>query len=352
MFSNHYDAVKHANDATSLLAWKAFSLAFWEEDSATLPAELKKRLFEQGFYSSRAALYEFNEQEVSGYLSDYQSHTLHAANHTYQTVLLNRVLCGHVMANYFEVAPPYCIVTKQGAQWLEPAWWHDQSVSPAAVLVQPLSADSVAHYQKVVFSGTTDTTASQKALVASLTEEANAYDASLVVSAAPEQHAWLTALCPGHYHLLHVLMVRSPESGLPDIAAASLVVGRHAQMTKRALPCVEEGALSVSIDPTTGLMTACRGLSEKGELATYAVHPDSSQPMVGERLPHWEQVKSALLRFFDESSYLHVCNVSVVITETGASFFGTHHHVIAAHQMHQPLLEHPSIAHHLNAISG
>ncbi|MFC7367416.1 sugar-transfer associated ATP-grasp domain-containing protein [Vreelandella zhaodongensis] len=351
MFSTHKESIAHADDIASLQAWKDFTLRFWEESAPTIKEEQSRQLFHSGFYRSRATLYDLAENDLNAYLSDYQSLRLQSINQKYQTVLSDRVLCSHVMANYFDVEKNICIISKNGAQWIESPWWTTESSAPSMVQVHSLAPDDHTQYRKIQLAENRDSLAFQKTLINQLVEEAEEQSEALIISTAPVQHSWLTKVSPEGYHLLHVLLVREPDEGLPEIAAASLTVGSKANQSNTPAR-VEEGALSASINPQTGLITACRGLNQQGVIDTYLQHPDTAQTLVGEHLPNWEAIRKALLRFFDESSYLHVCSLSFVVTETGVSFFGTNTDVMAAHQMHQPLLEHPGIANHLNKVSG
>lgn len=350
MFSTHKDSIAHASDHASLQAWKDFSLRFWEEHVPVKAEQSCSQLFHSGFYRSRAALYDLAENDLNAYLSDYQALRLQSVNQKYQTVLSDRVLCGHVLANYVEVDKSVCIVSKNGAQWLEPPWWTTKTPVPSVVQVHSITPDNHARYRKINLTEKSGSLVSQQTFINQLIEEAQEHSEALIISTTPEQHSWLTTVSPHGYHLLHVLLVREPE-GLPEIAAASLTVGTQA--TPSNIPArVEDGALSASINPQTGLITACRALTERGVIETYLQHPDTGQTLIGEHLPNWAAIRKALLRFFDESSYLHVCSLSFVVTETGISFFGTNTDVIATHQMHQPLLEHPGIANHANTIDS
>ncbi|AYF34600.1 hypothetical protein CUU95_12635 [Vreelandella alkaliphila] len=351
MFSNHQEIIKHANDLESLLAWKDFTLRFWEESAPATEEEQNSQLFHNGFYRSRAGLYDLTENDLNAYLSDYQSLRLQSINQKYQTVLSDRVLCGHVLANYFGVEKNICVISKNGAQWLETPWWANGNTAPSEVHVHSLAPDNHAQSRKIKLAESSDSQTFQKAFINQLVEEAQEHNEALIVSTAPVQHSWLTKVSPVGYHLLHVLLVREPDEGLPEIAATSLTIGSTATLSNTPAR-VEEGALSASVNPQTGLITACRGLNQQGAINTYLQHPDTATTLVGEHLPNWAAIRKALLRFFDESSYLHVCSLSFVVTETGVSFFGTNTDVMAAHQMHQPLLEHPGITNHLNKVSG
>lgn len=351
MFSTHKDSIEHADDIASLQAWKGFTLRFWEENAPPIKEAQSRQLFHSGFYRSRAALYDLAENDLNVYLSDYQSLRLQAINQKYQTVLSDRVLCGHVMANYFEVEKNVCIISKNGAQWLESPWWTTENPAPSVVQIHSLAADNHVRYRKVDIAQNNDSQVFQKTFINQLIEEAQECNEALIISTAPIQHRWLTAINPLGYNLLHVLLVRDPHEGTPEIAAASLALGSNISQLS-ALARVEEGALSASINPQTGLITSCLALGQQGNIEEYLQHPDTDQVLVGEYLPNWEIIKEALLRFFDESSYLHVCSLSFAVTETGISFFGINTDVMAVHQMHQPLLEHPSIAHHLHGVSG
>ncbi|MGP9806732.1 sugar-transfer associated ATP-grasp domain-containing protein [Halomonas sp. AOP12-C2-37] len=351
MFSTHKDSIAQADDIASLHAWKDFTLRFWEENAPIPKEEQSRQLFHNGFYSSRAALYDLTENDLNAYLSDYQIHRLQSINQKYQTVLSNRILCSHVMANYFEVEKNYCLITSNGAQWLAAPWWKDETAVLDTVQIHSLNPGSYAHYRTVKLGKHSSSPEFQKTFIKQLTNEAQETGETLIISTAPMQHRWLTAVSPHGYHLLHVLLVREPSDGLPEIAAASLTIGNSAHHASSPAK-VEDGALSASINPQTGLITACLTLLQQGNVESCSLHPETGQPLVGEHLPHWEAIKAALLKFFDESSYLHICSLSFVVTETGLSFFGTNTDVMAAHQMHQPLLEHPGIANHLNKMSG
>ncbi|WP_445000708.1 sugar-transfer associated ATP-grasp domain-containing protein [Halomonas mongoliensis] len=275
MLSHHHQAIARAMDLESLHAWKVFSLAFWEEPDHGLDSERQGELFHAGFLRSRWSLYDLQEHGVESYLSDYQALCLQTVNAKYQTVLTDPVLCGHVMANYFQVPED-----GEGAMAAHPA-------------------------------------------LAEMADE----------------------------HLLHVLLVRDPQEWQPELAAITLVLScrcpRHGRLVQR----VEEGALSASIDPSTGLITGCRLLDNAGQLERVIRHPDSGANLLGQRLPAWEQARDALLRFFDESSYLRHCHLTFVITEQGLSFVAAEADQLAAHQMHQPLLDNASIDHYLKRLT-
>ena len=158
MFTTHKDIIAHANDIASLQAWKDFTLRFWEESTPTAVEDTSvedksSQLFHNGFYRSRAALYDLTENDLNAYLSDYQSLRLQSINQKYQTVLSNRVLCSHVMANYFEVEKNVCLVSKNGAQWLEPPWWKAENSAPSVVQVHSLAPDNYARYRKITIAG-------------------------------------------------------------------------------------------------------------------------------------------------------------------------------------------------------
>lgn len=262
-------------DLESLQAWKVFSLAFWEESDCGLDNERQSELFHAGFLRSRWALYDLQEHGVDSYLSDYQAFCLQAANAKYQSVLADRVLCGHVMANYFQV--------------------------PEA------GADTMA------------------------------------------AHPALAEMADGH--LLQVLLVRDPRDWQPELAAITLVLSRHHSRQGRSIQRVEEGALSAGIDPATGMITGCRLLDDAGQPGRITRHPDSGANLLGQRLPAWEQAHEALLRFFDESSYLRYCHLTFIITEQGLAFVASEPDQLAAHQMHQPLLDNASIDHYLKRLT-
>src|SRR5690554_1377800 len=152
-------------------------------------------------------------------------------------------------------------------------------------------------------------------------------------------------------HLLHVLLVRDPQEWQPELAAITLVLGRRCPRRGRLVQRVEEGAVSASIDPASGLITGCHLLDDAGQLARVIRHPDNEASLLGQRLPAWEQAREALLRFFDESSYLRYCHLTFVITEQGLGFVAVEADQLAAHQMHQPLLDNASIDHYLKRLT-
>jgi hypothetical protein len=348
MPSHHQQTITQAMDLESLQAWKAFSLAFWDEPDYGLSPVQQRELFQAGFQRSRWALYDLHEHGVDSYLSDFLALRLQAANAKYQTVLADRVLCGHVMSNYFHVPTTYCVISAGGIQWLATPWWETgEETQPVGLCIHPLQPGAKLSVQDVTLPAQLDPIREHQRLE-TLREQAKRDDHSLVVTSAVPVHPVLAQMADES--LLHVLLVRQPDDWLPELVSATLVLGHRSASRQSGVLRVELGALSAAIDPETGLITRCRALNDAGDVESVSHHPDNGAALLGQQMPDWAQARDALLRFFDEASYLRVCHLTFVITEQGLSFVAAQNDQLAAHQMHQPLLDNDSIDTHLKRL--
>ncbi|MBB3230160.1 sugar-transfer associated ATP-grasp domain-containing protein [Halomonas stenophila] len=356
MFSGYHQSIHNARDGEALQAWKSFSLAYWEEPGFGLSEDLQQRLFHAGFLRSRWALYDMAEHGADGYLSDFQAMRLQAANAKYQTVMADRVLCSHVVSNYCPAPEIYCVVTAEEVQWVAAPWWHQDDHAPGELIVHPMQSGAAMPYQRVAlregrFHSALGEGGSDE-LVSNLQQQARQHGSAYVVSEHVSQGAFAETLAPGHLNLLNVLLVREQHEWRPQLASATLLIGRQGKDGEAALR-VEEGALSAAIDHQTGLITACKGLDEgRRALTDYAVHPQSGSRIVGQSLPGWQEIRRMLMAFFDEASYLRTCNLSFVLTDDGPCFFAACEGQLATHQIHRPLLDDPFISSHVNRLES
>lgn len=341
MSRKHHQGIAQAMDIEALKAWKAFSLSFWAEPDAGLNDTQKSELFHSGFLRSRWALYDLQEHAIDSYLSDFQVFYLQAANAKYQTVLADRMLCSHVMANYFYVPATYCVINAEKLQWLGAPWWEGEQPRPGAL---QLHIDADSSLKRLALPESSDPAGEQQ-LLSHLHEESQWQGSGITVADAMNAHPALARMAEESF--LYVLMVRASHEGQSEPVAITLALSRYSRRHGRSVHRVEEGAISASIDPGTGLVIECQMLNEQGRLDQVSHHPDSGAALLGERLPGWENAREALMRFFDESSYLHYCHLTFVITERGLGFVSARPYQIAAHQMHRPLLDHASISDHL-----
>ncbi|PMR70760.1 hypothetical protein CR158_03065 [Halomonas heilongjiangensis] len=356
MFSQYQQAVRDAQDIDTLQAWKAFSLAYWDEPNYGLSEELQQRLFHAGFLRSRWALYDMADNGVDGYLSDFQALRLQAANAKYQAVMADRVLCSHVVSNYCRAPQIYCVVSAEEVQWAASPWWRQRDQASGGLIVHPMQPRMAASYQRILlqqgrFQGPLGEGRSDE-LVQALQQQARRQGCAYVLTEHVPQGGFAEGLAPGHLNLLNVLLVREPHEWRPQLAAATLVIGRQREDGSAALR-VEEGALSASVDDETGLITSCKGLDERlHTLTDFPTHPQTGSRLVGQHLPGWREIRKMLMAFFDESSYLRACSLSFVLTDEGPSFFAACEGHLATHQIHRPLLGDPFIASHISRLGA
>ncbi|AXY41416.1 sugar-transfer associated ATP-grasp domain-containing protein [Halomonas sp. JS92-SW72] len=357
MFSQYQQDIREMQDGDALQAWKAFSLAYWEEPSYGLSDELQQRLFQAGFLRSRWALYAMEENRVDGYLSDFQAMRLQAANARYQAVMADRVLCSHVLDNYCRTPQIYAVVNAEEVQWMAPPAWLEEGQASGALVLHPLQPGWGAFFQRIVvegghFHGSLGEGRSDE-LVARVQDRARRHGGAYVLTEQVDQGGFAEGLAPGHLNLLNVLLVREPHEWRPQLVAASLLIGRRREDGGEALR-VEEGALSASVDPVSGRITACKGLegTSSSVLASFVRHPQAGSQIVGESLPDWSGIREMLMTFFDESSYLRACHLSFVLTDEGPSFLAASDGHLAAHQLHRPLLGDPFIASHISRLGA
>jgi hypothetical protein len=341
--------------AERLQAWRDFTLGFWNSTDMGLDPMLQRRLFLGGFFPSRWSLYDLQGRSGDVYLNDYEVRCLEQANARYQAVLNDRVLLTHVMANFFRVANQYCVVFERDVQWLAMARWLEQD-HVAELCIHPVSPGPSSEYWRVrvqaqryigsLGEGPVDE------LVSAVQALARKNDCAYVIESGigPENSPFIETAGQVTPALLQVLLVRDLDSWESNLVAASLLL--HGQPGQEAAPpSLERGALSVSVNPFSGKLGTAAGLDSQQHLQRYTSHPVTGLALTGLKIPQWQQLRDQLLGFFDESSYLRICNITLALTADGPMFFAASGAQVEAYQVHQPLMKSSLLASHLGRLA-
>jgi hypothetical protein len=135
------------------------------------------------------------------------------------------------------------------------------------------------------------------------------------------QHATLAALHPATTNTLRVHMFRS-DDGTTELLGAALRVG-----VARSAPVdnFNRGALSLHIDPTSGITTRAVARGSDGAPNVVARHPDTDAVLAGIHVPHWNEVYSALRGFHDTYPAFDLVGWDVALTVNGFQIIEGNH---------------------------
>lgn len=146
----------------------------------------------------------------------------------------------------------------------------------------------------------------KQALLDSLLDD---YPGGFVAEQLIEQHAALSALHPASVNTVRLSTVRLKNGEIYVIHRPFLRVGQGGN-------CVDNGAkggIIASIDHDTGIIYAA--IDER--MNRYVVHPDTQEPIVGFRIPRWEEAKQLAVELAGVLPELGYCGWDLALTEKG-----------------------------------
>lgn len=166
-----------------------------------------------------------------------------------------------------------------------------------------------------------------------------------------EQAAYAARLYPRSTNTLRMLTLWDGRTGEPFVATTVQRIG-----TDQSAPVdnFSRGGLSSPVDPETGALGRAARLVTPDRLVWHDTHPDTDEPIVGVRIPHWEGVREAVLEMATALPFVPYIGWDVVVRDDGdvSVIEANHWSDLDLLQIHGPLLTDPRVrrffrAHHV-----
>ncbi len=346
---DHKTYIKTLQGDGKNLAWKQFTDVFWNSD--TLRSGSKSEfLFRRGFLRDKWVLYGLESNDPEQYLSDFQAAQINQANGIYANVLQDRMLLNHTLADYCVVPKIHALRGLDAEEVALSGDWaahHADGTGPdLEVLIEPLLAGARGKVEavKIVkgqFEGF-DKTGDMKLLSTITRDWSKSARLPYLFTDNLQQGPFMSDLYDGGQNRLSVILTRNLENWDPVLTAATLMIGTDASRGQLTLA---QGGLSAPVNLDTGEVGAAAGIGAERTLERHDTHPETGAALRDLTVPGWTEIRAALMRIMDESSYMRVAMLDFTLLEDGRlGLIGPSQLDLSAVQVHQPLLHDPVFA--------
>lgn len=343
---DHKTYIKTLQGDGKNLSWKQFTDVFWNSDA--LRAGVKNEfLFRRGFLRDKWVLYGFDDNDPEEYLSDFQAAQINQANGIYANVLQDRMLLNHTLADYCVVPKIHALRGLDAQEVALSGEWaahHTDGTGPdLEVLIEPLLAGArgkveVVNISNGRFEGLGKT--GDMKLLSDITRDwSKAARLPYLFADNLQQGPFMSGLHAGGQNRLSVILTRNLDTWDPVISAATLMIGTGASDGRLTLA---RGGLSAPVDLATGTVGAAAGIGAEQTVERHDTHPETGAALRDLVVPEWQEIRAALLRIMDESSYMRVAMLDFTLLADGRlGLIGPSQLDLSAVQVHQPLLRDP-----------
>ena len=320
------------------------------ESPASIPLRKRLLMYANGFFSASYVMYQFDKNDPSLYLSDFQRDVRTPDVNGVHKVLLNdKLLFGLITRNLpaHEVAS-FGVIRKGRVAYISNSRSDDAASyltellqSHPRLVIKPVvgGGGSRVHFllregEQLFCNGSPLSEAGLRDLAAGMNND--------LVTVFAEQDSELAALYPRTVNTLRLLTMWDVDTGEPFIAAAALRIGRESSYP---VDSFTQGGLCAAVDLETGRLSKAVGHPrDHATLTWHAQHPDSRKPIEGFVLPRWQSVKARMLEVCHSVPYLVYVGWDLVLTADGFKILeGNSFPALRMHQIYRPLLADPRV---------
>ena len=314
----------------------------------SVPWRTSLRMWRHGMVGETSVIYDFANNGFDDYLSDVRMHTKAIRINTdYNPVLNNKLVLSCLIGSQVRVPRVYSII-KRGRfipfDMEVRVGTTDELIEVCrrlgAVVLKPNGMGSGAGFCKlehvdgeILLNKEPIGRGQLDARIASMGDH--------LVSQFVEQGEYARKVYPRTTNTVKMLTMVDPQTVEPFIVIAAQRFG-----SDRSFPIdsfLAGGGLSAEINTDDG--TIGRAASVKGKILTWhETHPDTGEPILGLKIPRWEQARDAILRMVRTFSFIRYATWDVVVQDDGLTVIeGNANPGMAMLQVHRPLLGDPRV---------
>lgn len=270
-----------------------------------------------GFLADQWMLYDFDHNDKSEYLSEFDWYRSRYINEPFDFVCNNKIASAEILKQYVRVPESYMIKN------------HGHLTSFDSVAMTYEDALELLKEKKKMFFKPYGKGKGMGVVIMTWDEEANLPAIDLkpmseeafldhlrkrddwFLSEAMEQHQYLNDIYDKTVNTIRFITLKDPKTGQFKVFFAVQRIG-----TKETIPVDNgsRGGLVANIDLETGILTEARCLHNRN---VYKVHPDSGAPIEGVQIPGWQKIKEDMLVLAGKLPYMHFIAWDILVTEEG-----------------------------------
>ncbi len=321
----------------------------------------KWKMWRNGFFSQAYLIYNFAQNDLGDYVSDYVRYRLAVRfNGYYAVALYDKLYYTLLLTHFAEHLPKTHGVLKDGQLSL---------LGNAANIAMQDLPDFLRQRGCLVFKPLTGTQgvgvhllkASEGAItldgkpitVGEFLTNAQQWQDYLVTDYV-RQHPYAEKIFPESSNTIRLLTLWDKEAGVPFIACA---VHRFGVAKTAPVDSWTRGGVSAAIDLHTGVMAKAGPKPYRQAPCLTPCHPETGQQIEGVTIPHWPQIQKRLLEMAAALHFIPYIGWDIIVTETGFQVIEANNGPdLLLFQMHGPLLTDPRtrrfFQHHIGRLTG
>ncbi len=322
-------------------------------NTAKVPLLTRLRMLRKGFLSVSYVLYDgFRQHPSDAYFSDWLHTRVALVNGRwgsamFPAVLANKIFFTEVVGKHIPVSPIFAYIDRGRIHSLD-SRWNDQADlrTVLAAFDNPVVFKPVAGMQGqgIYFIGVKDgsLTINGKAATDDEVHKRISRLHEYIISGFITQGESPGRLYPHSTNTMRMLTIWDVDAHRPFIAAA---VHRIGTAESAPLDSWSRGGLGAAIDVETGVIgPATRDPIGLSRLEWFERHPDTGQPIAGQRIPSWNEVCEGVLKAATALPYLKFIGWDIIQTEDGICALEANSACgVRFLQVHRPLLIDPRV---------
>jgi len=301
---------------------------------------LKIKMRFSGFFDSSYFLYDFKNNNLENYITDYQENVpLQFLNGSNQ-VLENKLYFSELVKNDVAISDVYGYVFNGRYYPSERKIcdFMDLLNLKKDLFLKQIDGDGGIGIYKISIVGNNIYSNGSLITGEKIVELLKSLDCYMI-SGIVEQADYAQNLFPKTVNTIRFLTLVNPETMKPFIAAAAHRIG-----TKKSYPVdnCAKGGLTANINLENGVIGKA---TTTKELKWFTKHPDTKKQIEKVQIPGWTVLKSKILNIAGKFNYLPCVGWDVVIKNEHEFYIleGNNSPDLKLHQVHKPLLKNPQV---------
>lgn len=278
--------------------------------------KMKANLF-GGYLADQWVLYDFDNNNKSEYLSEFDWYRSRYINEPFDFMLNNKVVATEILQQYVRVAKSYVIKNRGILTDFESNELNYEEVinlikREKKVFIKPYGTGKGKGVFIITYSDNRlcidNVVNTEEEVVSFLKEQDNWF-----ISEALEQAEYANQLYDKTTNTIRLITMRDIVSKEFKVFFAVQRIG-----TSQTIPVDNgsRGGLVSKIDIHSGEMSEARSLHS---LDVHTVHPDSGGLIKGVVIPQWDEIKSTVLDLAKKMPYMHFIAWDILLTDEGVS---------------------------------
>lgn len=324
---------------TILMAGRSITTLLKEVHNKHFELSIKQKLYciVHGYTVDKYHLYNLGVDDRKYYLNDYLKFKIERINYPYQIMLNDKLVFSKIVDKVF--TPEVYGYIQNGQYYVngepvEEKFLWELVQTKATVMIKKCDDGGGKGIHRITFNQEGYHIDYVKKTTEQIIRELKG-SSRYIVTEYIEQAEYSREIYENATNTIRIMTMRDKKSKEVSIMLAIHKFGSH---SSAPTDNIEKGGVSCPIDLETGTITKAMIMKPYG-LEWLESHPDSNRKIVGVQLPHWERVKSEVIRISRELEMIHYVGWDVVITDEGFKIIEGNNNPGLGVQFHIPFLK-------------